>query len=209
MIATLRELTRQTTGATIEPITVEQYHEMMRTGILLEGSPIELIDGMIVRKDRGDCGDELMHGPRHASAVRKMARLLRDVERFDCFCQIQLPVTLAVSQEPEPDAAVVLGNEEDFNERHPASSDIVAVIEVADSSLSYDRTTKQAIYAAAEIPVYWIVNLVGDILEVYSRPIAEERRYAERCELRSGEIASLEIAPGKVISVAVGEMFPH
>ena len=209
MIATPRELIKQTTGATIEPITVEQYHEMMRAGILLEGAPIELIDGMIVRKDRGDRGDEIMAGPRHSSAVGSLDFQLRAVESLGFHCRTQMAIALAPTQEPEPDLAVVRGSRKLFFQRHPSPEEIVAVIEVADSSLNYDRTTKQSLYAAAEIPLYWIVNLVGDILEIYSRPIAEERRYAERCELRSGEMASLEVAPGKAISVAVGEMFPH
>ena len=80
------------------------------------------------------------------------------------------PIRIPGHSEPEPDVAVVRGDSRDYKDRHPEPSEIPLVVEVADSSLEFDRTTKQAIYASAKIPVYWIVNLIDRCLEVYSEP---------------------------------------
>jgi len=208
MAATLIQRVKEDLGAAIFPITVDAYHSMMRSGILREGDPIELIDGIIVRKDRGDRGGELVQGTRHAAAISRLERILRPVEALGGFRRIQVPVTLAPTQEPEPDVSVILGKEDDFVARHPGPKDIAALVEVAHSSLNYDRTTKQAIYAAVRIPIYWIVNLVEGILEVYTQPRTDEPAYADRTDFRSGESVSLEVSPGQVLVVAVSELFP-
>ncbi len=208
MTATLLERVKDNLGTDIFPITVDAYHSMMDSGFLREGDPVELIDGIIVLKDRRDPGSTSVVGPRHANGVRKLGRVLRQVQSLGCFDQLQLPVTLAATQEPEPDGAVIYGNEDDFSGRHPGPKDIAVVVEVANSSLNYDRTTKQVIYAAAGIPVYWIVNLIDDILEVYSQPNTEERSYAQRTDYRLDQTVSLEVSPGKVLTVVVAELFP-
>src|SRR5262245_50120911 len=84
------------------PLTVDQYHRMIETGIIREGDPRELIDGIMVRKDRSDRGENPMaHGPRHALVLKRLERLLRGVEGFGWHLHIQLPVTLSAVQEPE------------------------------------------------------------------------------------------------------------
>src|SRR5439155_22723834 len=102
------------------PFTVDQYHRMIESGILREGEPTELIDGILVRKDRSDRGGTAMaHGPRHALTLKRAERLLRCVDPFGWHLHVQLPVTLSATQEPEPDLAVVKGRPEDYLERHP------------------------------------------------------------------------------------------
>lgn len=201
-------LPRTSFGAIIEPITVDQYHEMMRTGILLEGSPIELIDGVVVRKDKGDRGSNSMAGPRHASAVLQLDFHLRGVEAFGFHCRNQSAASLAVRQEPEPDLAIVRGQRKDFFQCHPRPDEIAVALEVSDSSLKYDQTTKQRIYATANIPIYWIVNLVDNQLEVYTQPLPEEDRYGDKAVFHPAQTVTLELATGQVLSLAVGEMFP-
>jgi Uma2 family endonuclease len=83
--------------------------------------------------------------------------------------QTQLPITLADS-EPEPDGALVRGDRRTFDHRKPVPDDFGVVIEVADTSLRFDRLVKLEDYARAGIPVYWIVNLVDGQVEVYADP---------------------------------------
>src|SRR5262249_19419902 len=83
------------------PFTVDQYHQMTASGIWREGEPTELIDGILVRKDRSDRGENpMVHGPRHSLTLKRVERLLRPVEASGCHLHIQLPVTLAGIQEP-------------------------------------------------------------------------------------------------------------
>lgn len=141
--------------------TVEQYHRMIETGVLTTEQRVELLDGVVV--------DKMVHNPPHSSAVRRLIRILGKLLPADWITSPQLPVTLK-SSEPEPDLAVVVGREERYDERHPQPREVGLIIEVADDSLPRDRNVKGPIYAAARIPEYWIVNLLDQIIEVYSQP---------------------------------------
>jgi len=176
---TLREEIADERRAEFVPITVEQFREMIRSGIIPDGAPIELIDGMMVWKDRGGSGGQPMgHDPRHAILVKRLVRLLQTwVTAACCHLQSQLPVTLTDMSEIEPDLAVIRGFEEDFGSRHPGPGDIAVAIEIANSSLKRDRTKKLRLYAIAEVPVYWIVNLQSNQIEVYTQPDATQQTY--------------------------------
>jgi len=190
------------------PLTVQQYHQMIEQGILREGQPTELIDGILVRKDRSDQGGGPMsHGRRHALTIKRLERALRSVEAHGCHLHPQLPLTLATPQEPEPDLAVVRGSPEDFQDHHPAPADVVVVIEVVDSTLDYDRSTKQRLYAQAGIGVYWIVNLPGGQIEVYEQPDAVTAKYGNRTDCGAGQVLQLTIG-ATVVSVAVNDVLP-
>lgn len=190
----------------IMPLTVEQLHRMLETGVLREGDPVELVDGILVYKDRGDSQGGKMHGPGHSRTVSRVQRVFRVVEAHDHFVHAQLPVTLGSIQEPEPDGAIVRGTPDDYPDRHPGPQDIAATIEVAHSSLRYDRTTKQRIYATAGIPVYLIVNLPESQIEVYENPVPAEGRYARRTDFKPGETIRLPLTPAVSIEVAVSDI---
>jgi len=182
---------------------------MIAQGILAEGDSIELIDGILIRKDRGDKGGNAMsHGPRHGSTVVSLQEILAPLLSMGSHVRIQLPVTLANIQEPEPDVAVIRGKRQEFTKRHPGPADIVALIEVADSSLTFDRTTKQRLYSSAAIPVYWIVNLVDNQIEVYENPRSAEGSYARRTDYRAGQSVKLAMGPGAQVEVAVADVLP-
>jgi Uma2 family endonuclease len=208
MIETLRERVKDSFGAAVFPITVDTYYSMMYSGKFIEGDSIELIDGMIVLKDRGDLGSQFTGGPRHASAVDQLNEVLGQVLSLGCLRRIQNPLTLGPTQVPEPDGAVIYGKRGDFVDRHLGPGEIALVVEVANTSLNYDRTTKQAVYAAAGSPNYWIVNLIDDILEVYSQPQIAERCYNQRSDNRPDQTISLELLPGKVFTFALADLFP-
>lgn len=160
-------------------LTVEQFHRMLADGIVADGEPVELIDGVVLRKNRAARGENLMlHGKRHGVAIVQISELLTPLlAAAGCHLRVQLPVTLSPNTEPEPDVAVVAGKSNSFLQRHPGPSDVCLAIEVADSSLEYDRKTKCELYAQAGVRSYWIVNLVDDCIETFESPLPGESRY--------------------------------
>lgn len=150
----------------------------------------------------------MTHGPRHAFCVQRLKDLEGCVKPYQCHLRQQLPITLSDNREPEPDIALVRGIIDDYSNRHPDASDCLTVIEVADSSLEYDRTTKARIYAAVEIPFYWIVNIPERQIEVYESPVAAEERYAKQTILKSGATIKWLLGPDISIDVEVGAILP-
>jgi Uma2 family endonuclease len=142
-------------------LSVEQYHDMARQGVLLDGDPVELLEGLLVKK--------MTISPSHRRSTRRVRIALEGIAPSGCYVDAPSPVTLQRS-EPEPDVVVVRGAEKDYPDRHPGPQDLLMVVEVSDSSLRRDQGFKKAIYARAAIPVYWIVNLMDRRVEAYSDP---------------------------------------
>jgi Uma2 family endonuclease len=105
---------------------------------------------------------------------------------------------------PEPDVAIVTGRVADYDRAHPTTA--LLVVEVADSSLKQDRLTKRAIYAAAGIPEYWIVNLPNDCVEIRKQPEPAARRYATTTIARRGDTIEAGLLPG--VHVTVDDLLP-
>jgi Uma2 family endonuclease len=142
-------------------LSVEQYHAMARAGILTEDDPVELLEGWLVQK-------MTKYRP-HVIATGLVRRALERLLPAGWYVAVQDPITTADS-EPEPDVAVVRGEERDYPDRHPGPGDVPLVVEVADSSLTQDQGAKKRLYAGAGIAVYWIVNLIDGRIEVYADP---------------------------------------
>lgn len=195
------------TSVFIEPLTVDQYHAMIRQGILVEGAPVELLDGVLIRKDRRDKGGSIMTvGPRHTNTILLLTNLLGQlIDGQTAHVRPQQPVTLDGTSEPEPDLTVVLGKITDFAHHHPGPGAIPLVVEVADSSLSYDRGEKLKRYATAGIPCYWIVNLSADVVEVYTHPQPKLASYARQTTCGSGDAVSFDLV-GNTICVSVDDI---
>ncbi|MBI4615355.1 MAG: Uma2 family endonuclease [Planctomycetes bacterium] len=190
-------------------LDVDQYHSMLEAGILGEGDPIELLDGLLVHKDRSARGENPMTiGKRHRAAVDLLAGLDALVKPHGCYVMKQGPVTFPPSHEPEPDGLVVRGQTRDYLERHPGPADVFCVIEVADSSLDHDRTNKLQIYAAAAIPQYVIVNLVDLQVEVFESPVPAEGKYSQVRALQAGAALPLHVGGGKRVDVPVRDLLP-
>jgi Uma2 family endonuclease len=98
---------------------------------------------------------------------------------------------------PEPDVAVLPGRLDDYDQVHPRTA--LLVVEVADSSLKQDRLTKAAIYAAASVPEYWIVNIRGQQVEVHRDPHPEMRRYRTITIVPRGASITLHAFPDAVV----------
>jgi Uma2 family endonuclease len=194
---------------TVLRLRVEKYHRMIDAGFFADAEPFELLDGILVRKDRSAAGaDPMTISNHHAWAVKKLAKLSRKLERFGCHMQTQQPVALPPFNEPEPDGAIVLGVEDDYEDRPPGAADVTCIIEVSDASLRRDRTAKLQIYAGAGIGQYVIVNLPDRMVEVYSKPLPRKRRYDERVILPVGRKVELAAARGKRLAVAVETLLP-
>lgn len=195
----------------LKRLTVEQYHRMIESGILTSGEPYELLDGCVVRKDRSAAGgDPMMVGHEHAWVISRLTKLDPKLMRLGCYVRIQLPVSLPPYDEPEPDAAIILGTEDDYRGRHPGAGDVTCVIEAADSSLRRDRTTKLRIYANSGIARYVIINLPDRVIEVYTEPQAGKGRYGQSLTLAPGRGQRVEFpaARGKQLTVPVQSLLP-
>ena len=190
------------------PITVDQLDQMMRAGIVPEGAPIELIDGLLVRKDRSRQGGNIMsHGTRHALLVKLLSRLLSQwAQSHGHHLQIQLPVVLNEINAPEPDAALIRGIERDYSTRLPGGDDVLLAIEVADSSVTTDRTIKQRLYATAGIPTYWLINIPKNQVEVFEQPDRGTGKYLKQTSLTSGDLLAVTLPTGDKLEIAVADL---
>ena len=181
--------------------TRREYDRMVELGILGEDDPVELIDGEIVTM--------APEGRTHASAVRRAHIALQRVFGPQRYVQVGLPMAPDDVSEPEPDLAVLPGTVEDFEGEHPATA--LLVVEVAESSLRFDRKRKLGLYARSGIPEYWIVNLKHGRLEVYRDPAPDLDadlgwHYRTVRSLTPGE----EIVPlGTDQAIAVADLLPR
>ncbi len=181
--------------------SVAEYHRLIELGMLTEADNIELLEGYLVHK--------MSRNPPHDAAIQKgMKRWLRLLPAgWDL--RVQSAITLTDS-EPEPDFAIVRGDENDYLTHHPAAAGVGLVVEVSDSTLPGDRDDKGRIYARAAIPCYWIVNLVDGQIEVYtspSGPVADPK-FAQHVDYRPGDSISLALGVSAVVQVAVQDLLP-
>lgn len=193
-------------GPPVKRWSVDEYHQLMERGVLMDGAPLELIDGVLVYKDRGEGGVAMTHGPKHAFALAGLAELNGPLRKHGFHMRNQVPLTVRPSHEPEPDGAVVLGLPADYRDRNPVPTDCCLVIEVADSSLESDRGAKQRVYAVAGIPAYWIVNLRNNTIEVYEQPDAQAGEYRVRRDRLPGESIDLTLPTGPAIQIHVDQI---
>lgn len=136
-----------------------EYERLVELGVF-EQDPIELIGGQLIVAEP--------KGTYHTSALSMAEYALRAVLPPGWIVRTQAPVSLDDDSEPAPDLVVAPGHPTDYRHAHPARP--VLAIEVAESSLAFDRQHKGSLYARAEIQDYWIVNLVDRVLEVYRDP---------------------------------------
>jgi Uma2 family endonuclease len=143
--------------------SVDEYHRMIEAGILGENDRVELLDGWILEMSP--------IGPPHSTCVSLICSALQERLPSGFVIRAQSPITLE-NGEPEPDVTVARGNIRDYRDHHPTGPEIALVVEVADTSLEFDRVQKKRQYALAGIPEYWIVNLIDRQLEAFRDPSA-------------------------------------
>jgi len=140
-----------------------EYERLVDRGIFEPGDRIELIDGLLLVS-------EPQSSP-HYTAIRLVEQALSRAFGEGWDVRTQAPIALDDSSEPEPDVAVVRGTVRDYATSHPVAP--VLVVEVAVSSLAFDREHKASLYARAGRPEYWIVNLIDRVIEVRREPAPE------------------------------------
>lgn len=192
----------------VMPLSVAQYHRMIDEGILADDTGIELLDGMLVPKDRGDAsGNPMVVGDEHAYVVNQLMRLDRRLGERPAHIQVQQPITIAeAGGEPEPDAAIVLRPITALGK--PAASDVCCVIEVAGTSLARDRSTKLRHYARGAIPQYIIIDLANRTAEEYRNPDPEGGVYRKQVIHDSGAMLRLLLTGSDRLEVALTDILP-
>lgn len=182
-------------------LSVEQYHEMIRAGILQSGDPVELLEGVLVQK--------MPSNPPHRIAALLIREALGRIVPAGWYVDSQAPITTSDS-EPEPDAVVVRGNTRQYHDRHPGPADLALVVEVSQASLTRDRGRKKRIYARSGVPVYWIVSLPDRRVEVYTGPSgpAETPDYGGRQEFGPSESVPVFLDGTEVGRLTVSDLLP-
>jgi Uma2 family endonuclease len=175
---------------------------MIASGALTEDNPIELLQGWLVQK--------MPKKPKHSTITRILRKLLSELVLSGWYVDSQEPMTTADS-EPEPDVMIVQGTEIDYLDRHPEPGDVALVIEVSDTTLNRDRTLKKQLYAAATVPIYWIVNLLDNQVEVYSQPFmgAAGPDYKQRQTYTSPESVPVWLKSEQIGEISVAHLFPE
>lgn len=175
--------------------TVAEYNRMGEVGILTEDVRVELIEGQIV--------DTSLTGRRHAACVDRLTELLSERLRRRAIVRVQSPIVLNDYTEPQPDVAL-LRRREDFYERSlPVPDDVLLIIEVADTTLEYDRQIKVPLYARAGISEVWTINLSDGQVEVYTQPAEgayrNVRRYGRGEAINSTDAAGLTLSVDEIL----------
>jgi hypothetical protein len=169
--------------------TIEEYERMVETGILAQDDRVELIEGEIV--EMSPIGDP------HAAFVANLTHLLVQLVGDRARVWVQGPVRVPPRSKPQPDLALL--RPRSYVREGATTDDVLLVIEVADSSLRYDRTVKLRLYARAGIPEYWIVDANAETLEVYGVPSGE--RYTDHRRPVRGEHVAPQAFPEAALPV--------
>ena len=173
--------------------TVDDYYRMVDAGILGERERVELIDGEVVTMSP--------IGPRHTGCLNAAMKSLVLAAGDEAIVQPQGPVRLDRFNEPQPDIMLLRPREDFYASRHAGPADVLLVIEIADSSLSYDRGRKARLYAAWGVPEYWVADLPHNVMWRHTSPDGNTYRQIE--SLSRGQSMSPQLLPGCIVPVDV------
>lgn len=174
--------------------TVDEFHRMSETGVLGEDDRVELLDGEIV--------DMTPIGSRHAGCVKSLNALLTSSLGRRAIVAVQDPVVLGPRSEPQPDLLVLRFRPDFYRTSHPRPEDVLLAIEVAETSLEFERTVKLPLYARAGLPEVWLVDLAGQTIAVHRDPAGSAYRRAHHAS--RGERVAPEAFPD--LSLAVDDI---
>lgn len=173
-------------------ISVDDYHRMAADGLFSEDDRVELIEGEIV--------EMTAIGNRHSGSVRRLIHLFSQQFGGRVIVDAQDPVRLGDWSEPEPDLTLLVWRDDFYVPVGPTAADVVLLVEVADSSVGFDRGVKAPLYARHGVREYWLIDLPAGVLEVRRRPGPDGYREVRR--LRRGEAITLEAFPEVDLAVS-------
>ncbi|MDQ6838884.1 MAG: Uma2 family endonuclease [Actinomycetota bacterium] len=174
--------------------SVEEWHRMGDAGLFDEDARVELLDGEVVRM--------APIGKLHLACVNRLNRLMVGAVGERAIVSVQNPVRLDDHSEPQPDLTLLHPRADDYAGATPGASDVFLIVEVADSSLAWDRDEKAPRYAAAGVPLCWVVDLIAGEVLVLSGTAPGGYRDAHRAQ--RGEI--LDVAGLSGVNVSVDEV---
>jgi Uma2 family endonuclease len=165
--------------------TVDEYDRMIDAGILSEDDRVELIEGELIKMSP--------IGKRHGACVKRINKIASAQAGPHAIVSVQDPIRLDDYSEPQPDIALLKPQDDFYDQVVPPAESVLLIIEVSDTSLSYDKNVKLPLYAKAGIPEVWIDDLVGDKIETYSNPV--NGKYQNSRVVKRGESLSPEKLP--------------
>ena len=154
--------------------TTQQYHLMHEAGVFPEGDRFELINGEISKMSP--------IGRKHAACINRLVESFTQKLGVQIVLSVQNSIRLDDNSQPQPDLAILKRRNDFYEEELPTPSDILLIIEVADSSIDYDRNVKAPLYAAAGIPEMWLFDVNKKAIEGYLLPSSSGYRQMRRYE---------------------------
>ncbi|MEA5550257.1 Uma2 family endonuclease [Anabaena cylindrica UHCC 0172] len=171
--------------------TVAQYNQMNQAGILTEDDRVELLNGEIIEMSP--------IGRRHATCVNRLNFLFSQLLTKKVIVSVQNPIILNNLSEPQPDIALLKPRADFYEAGHPQPEDILLLVEVADSSIEYDREIKIPLYASSGICEVWLIDIYEQLITVYRYPNANG--YSEIKTFRHGDILDIQAFPELTLRV--------
>ncbi|HUP68282.1 MAG TPA: Uma2 family endonuclease [Acidimicrobiales bacterium] len=171
--------------------TIDEYHRMADAGLFGEDDRIELLDGEIV--------EMAPIGSRHAGCVNKLTRLVVRAAEGRGVVAVQNPILVPDHSEPQPDLALLRPRSDDYAGSHALPADVLLVVEVADTTVAWDRRRKVPLYAAASLAEVWLVDLPAGVVEVFREP--RDGAYAAVTTAGPGDVLTPLGLPGAQLRV--------
>jgi Uma2 family endonuclease len=171
--------------------TVQDYYRMAESGVLKPDARVELLEGKII--------DMSPIGPFHGGVTKCLNAFFTQTSKDRWIVSVQDPLHLSDHSEPQPDLMLLKPKPDHYASRHPRPEDVFLLIEVADSSLGYDRHDKLPVYARAGIAEVWIVNLIEKVIEIHREP--HFAGYSSQNVLRAGEKACPAAFPDAAVDI--------
>ena len=191
-IAAWRERMAVETAPARRLFTRDEYARMVEVGIIKDTDRVELIRGEIVEMTKP--------GSRHIAFVNNLTALLVVRLAGRAIVSVQNPVALSELSEPQPDLAICRRRDVPYKEREPWGEDTLLLIEVSDTSIRYDRTTKLGLYAETGIPEYWVVDCTTESIDVHRAPHADG--YPDVTRVPGASTVSPQAFPDVILSLA-------
>lgn len=170
-------------------LSMDDYHRMGQAEIFARDARVELINGEII--------DMTPIGSEHAGLVKYLNRLFSSVVAKQAIVSVQDPITLGQDSEPDPDLALLVPRDDFYVKAHPRAEDVLLIVEVAGSSLQFDREIKVPLYARHGIPEVWLIRLEDRSITVFQEAIQSGYR---QC-FSPTELSSIE--PLKLAGISV------